>query len=112
MRGLNEIVAIDAKNLRFTAQAGLEMIEAAAELRKQQLQFMLNIEIGNMTLGSAACCHTKDALDGDKLRAFPFRERPRTRIYQFDRSRGVLGFLEKPEDVLRVFDPTTLKRLK
>ena len=25
---------------------------------------MLNIEIGNMTLGSAACCHSKDALDG------------------------------------------------
>jgi FAD/FMN-containing dehydrogenase len=40
------------------------MIEAAAELRKQNLQFVLNIEIGNMTLGSAACCHTKDALDG------------------------------------------------
>jgi len=64
MRGLNRIVAIDAKNLTFTAQAGLEMIEASRELRKQQLQFILNIEIGNMTLGSAACCHTKDALDG------------------------------------------------
>jgi hypothetical protein len=25
---------------------------------------MLNIEIGNMTLGAAACCHSKDALDG------------------------------------------------
>ena len=25
---------------------------------------MLNIEIGNLTLGSAACCHTKDGLDG------------------------------------------------
>ena len=28
------------------------------------MQMMLNIEIGNMTLGSAACCHSKDALDG------------------------------------------------
>jgi choline-sulfatase len=54
----------------------------------------------------------KDALDGDKLRAFPFRERPRTRIYQFDRSRGVLGFPGKPEDALHGFDPTILKRLK
>ena len=54
----------------------------------------------------------KDALDGDKLRAFPFRERPRKRIYQFDRSRGVLGFPEKPSDALHGFDPTTLKRLK
>jgi hypothetical protein len=25
---------------------------------------MTNIEIGNMTLGAAACCHSKDALDG------------------------------------------------
>jgi FAD/FMN-containing dehydrogenase len=57
-------VAIDPRGMTFTAQAGLEMIEAAAELRKQHLQFELNIEIGNMTLGSAACCHTKDALDG------------------------------------------------
>jgi FAD/FMN-containing dehydrogenase len=64
MRGLNKIVAIDPNTLTFTAQAGLEMIEAAAALRKQNLQFILNIEIGNMTLGSAACCHTKDALDG------------------------------------------------
>src|SRR6187549_562718 len=59
MKGLNQVVAIDAERMTFTAQAGLEMIEAAGALRKQQLQFILNIEIGNMTLGSAACCHTK-----------------------------------------------------
>jgi hypothetical protein len=40
------------------------MIEAAEILRQQNLQFVLNIEIGNLTLGSAACCQTKDALDG------------------------------------------------
>jgi hypothetical protein len=28
---------------------------------------MLNIEIGNLTLGSAACCQTKDSLDGVEL---------------------------------------------
>jgi hypothetical protein len=28
---------------------------------------MTNIEIGNMTLGAAACCHTKDGLNGDPL---------------------------------------------
>ena len=50
-----------------------------------------------------------DALDGDKLRAFPFRKRPRTRIYQFDRSRGVLGFPDKPQDALKGFDRATLK---
>ena len=53
-----------------------------------------------------------DALDGDRLRAFPFRERPRTRIYQFDRSRGVVGFPERPQDALKDLDPATLKRLK
>ena len=50
--------------MTFTAQAGLQIVEAAKALRKQKLQFMLNIEIGNITLGSAACCQTKDALDG------------------------------------------------
>jgi FAD/FMN-containing dehydrogenase len=64
MRALNKVVAIDANRMTFTAQAGMEMIEAASALRERSLQFMLNIEIGNMTLGSAACCHTKDALDG------------------------------------------------
>ena len=43
------------------------MVDAADALRKLNLQFMLNIEIGNITLGSAACCHTKDSLDGVEL---------------------------------------------
>jgi hypothetical protein len=53
-----------------------------------------------------------DALDGDKLRGFPFRERSPKRIYQFDRSHGVVGFPDKPQDALNDFDRTTLKRLK
>src|SRR5437762_11815813 len=53
-----------------------------------------------------------DALDGEKLRAFPFRKRKPTRIHQFDRSRGVLGFPEKPEDALKNFDGATPKRVK
>jgi arylsulfatase len=53
-----------------------------------------------------------DALDGDSLRTFPFRERPRKRIYQFDRSHGVLGFPDKPGDALKAFDRATLKRVK
>ena len=53
-----------------------------------------------------------DALDGDKLRAFPFRQRPATRIYQFDRSRGVVGFPDKPQDALQAFDPATLRSLE
>ena len=53
-----------------------------------------------------------DALDGEKLRAFPFRKKTPTRICQFDRSRGIVGFPDKPEDALQGFDPATLKRLK
>lgn len=64
MTKMAQVVAIDATNLTFTAQAGMQIIDAARALRAQKLQMMLNIEIGNMTLGSAACCHSKDALDG------------------------------------------------
>jgi hypothetical protein len=64
MSRVNKVLKIDADNELFTAQAGLQFIEASNALRQQNLQFMTNIEIGNMTLGSAACCQTKDALDG------------------------------------------------
>jgi arylsulfatase A-like enzyme len=46
----------------------------------------------------------EEALDGEKLRVFAFRERPRQRIYQFDRSRGVTGFPERPEEALKGFN--------
>jgi hypothetical protein len=42
--------------MTFTAQAGLQMIEAAEVLRQQNLQFVLNI--------AATCCQTKNSLDG------------------------------------------------
>jgi arylsulfatase len=52
---------------------------------------------------AAAACDrpgAREALDGAKLRSFPFEERRRERIYQFDKSRGVTGFPTSPEDVL------------
>ena len=52
-----------------------------------------------------------DALDAEKLKAFPFRKRPLKRIYQFDRSRGVVGFPEKPQDALQGFEFSMPKRL-
>jgi FAD binding domain len=64
MSRMAQVVAIDSTNLTFTAQAGLQIIDASKALRAQNLQMMLNIEIGNMTLGSASCCHSKDGLDG------------------------------------------------
>lgn len=58
---------VDRKTMTITAEAGLQFVEASRALRAQNLQFLTNIEIGNMTLGSAACCHTKDGLDGGEF---------------------------------------------
>ncbi|MHC4122664.1 MAG: sulfatase family protein [Planctomycetota bacterium] len=51
-----------------------------------------------------------DALDGDKFKAFAFTQRPLKRIYQLDRSHGVKGFPEKPEDALYEFRKQIKKR--
>jgi FAD/FMN-containing dehydrogenase len=64
MSGFKKIHQLDPHNMTLTAQAGLQLVEAAEALRRHRLQLMLNIEIGNMTLGSAACCQSKDSLDG------------------------------------------------
>lgn len=42
----------------------------------------------------------RDAVEGDRLRAFPFQEKPRKRIYQFDRSKGAKEFPKIPSDFL------------
>ena len=39
-------------------------------------------------------------LSAGDIKVFPYAERPLRRIYQFDRSRGVEGFPERPEDLL------------
>lgn len=52
---------------------------------------------------AASACGVRgatDALEGGVLREFPYTERERRRIHQFDRSRGVTGFPERPQDVL------------
>jgi hypothetical protein len=67
MNGFNKVLKIDAEAMTVTAQAGAQLVTVAAALRKLNLQFRLNIEIGNITLGSAACCQTKDSLDGVEL---------------------------------------------
>jgi choline-sulfatase len=54
------------------------------------------------TLAIAACRQpgAVGALKDGDLQAFPYRERERVRIYQFDRSRGVTGFPAQPGDVV------------
>jgi FAD/FMN-containing dehydrogenase len=64
MTRMNRVLRIDPERMTLTAEAGLQFIDASKALRVKELQFITNVEIGNMTLGSAACCHSKDALDG------------------------------------------------
>lgn len=52
---MNRIIDIDESNKTLIAQAGLEYTDASKALREHNLQFMVNIETGNKTLGSAAC---------------------------------------------------------
>jgi len=58
MSKMNQIRQITADTV--TAQAGTIYIDVAQELRKKNLQFYVNTEIGNLSMGSAACCGTKD----------------------------------------------------
>lgn len=69
MRQMNRIVAIDPDSLTIRMQAGVQHIDAAKALEKQGLQFYVNVELGNLTIGSAACGGTKDAsyISGDQV---------------------------------------------
>ncbi len=59
MSKMNQILSITSDTV--TAQAGALYIDVAKELEKRQLQFYVNTEIGNLSIGSAACAGTKDA---------------------------------------------------
>ena len=59
MSKMNAILEIASDTV--TAQAGAIYIDVAKELEKHQLQFYVNTEIGSLSVGSAACCGTKDA---------------------------------------------------
>ena len=57
--GMNRILDIGTGTV--TAQAGAIYIDIAKELQKHKLQFYVNTEIGNLSVGSAACAGTKDS---------------------------------------------------
>src|SRR6202050_3757011 len=59
MGGMNKI--LDISNGTVTAEAWALYIDVAKKLEKQNLQFYVNTEIGSLSIGSAACCGTKDA---------------------------------------------------
>ncbi len=58
---MNKILNIDKEAKTITMQAGVLHIDAARELEKHGLQFYVNVELGNLTVGSGACGGTKDA---------------------------------------------------
>ncbi|HTT60753.1 MAG TPA: FAD-binding oxidoreductase [Bryobacteraceae bacterium] len=59
MAAMNRILEIT--NDTVTAEAGALYIDVAKALEARNLQFYVNTEIGNLTVGSAACCGTKDS---------------------------------------------------
>jgi choline-sulfatase len=83
-------------NLRDDPNELTNLAESRSEIKQQLYSKAL-----------AACQRPElnSALEGDGLRKFPFEARPLRRIYQFDRSRGVIKFPDKPEDVLEHWQP-------
>jgi FAD/FMN-containing dehydrogenase len=59
MQGMNRVLHIDRETV--TAEAGAEYIDVAHALRERGLQFHVCTEIGNLSVGSAACAGTKDS---------------------------------------------------
>jgi FAD/FMN-containing dehydrogenase len=59
MRPLDRILEVDEDRVRV--EAGALYIDVAKELERRGLQLHINTEIGCLTVGSAACCATKDA---------------------------------------------------
>ncbi len=56
---MNRILEVGSDYVR--AEPGALLYHVAHELRQRNLQFYVNIELGNLTLGAAACAATKDA---------------------------------------------------
>jgi FAD/FMN-containing dehydrogenase len=65
MRHMNRILNIGPDTV--TAEAGALYIDVAKELQKHSLQFHVSTEIGSLSLGSGACCGTKDASMPDEF---------------------------------------------
>jgi len=59
MRKMNRIIEIRPDSV--TAEAGALYIDVNQELLRHNLQFYVNVELGNLTIGSASCGGTKDA---------------------------------------------------
>jgi FAD/FMN-containing dehydrogenase len=56
---MNRILSVDGDTV--TVEPGALLIDVAKELERRNLQFYVNMEVGNASMGSIACCATKDA---------------------------------------------------
>lgn len=61
MSAMAKIVSIDEGEKTVTAQAGAHYHEVADALRERGLQFYVNIELGDLTMGAASTVGTKEA---------------------------------------------------
>ena len=59
MTKFNQIIEVGTNYV--TTEAGALYIDVAKELESRNLQFFVNLELGNLSMGSAACGGTKDA---------------------------------------------------
>ena len=57
-------------------------------------------ELREVAVAHLAGSGAAPALQGDKLKAFPYQERPRNRIIQMDATHGARGFPDHPCEVL------------
>lgn len=89
----------------YMANGGREQLFNVAE-NPSEVQQRLNADIEVARAMRAIAEKALDrpnvcrALENGRLKAFPFESRPLRRIYQFDYSRGVKGFPDRPEQVL------------
>ena len=67
MTDFDKILAVDASAMTITMQPGALLIDAAEYLASLGLQFYVNIELGNLTVGAGACAATKDASYASQL---------------------------------------------
>jgi choline-sulfatase len=66
-------------------------------------------ELKGIAIESSDCPGAQEALEGDGFKSFAFNRKERSRIHQFDRSRGIYGFPEKPEDVFTQYPAKPVK---
>jgi len=89
----------------YMANGGREQLFNLAEDPNELIQRLdsapdMGARLREMAVEDLSTQNAERALEKGMLKDFPFESRQKVRIYQFDRSRGVTGFPERPEDVL------------